>query len=59
MIADWGKAPLLTGHAFGPEGGLLGTLMLVVTVGVFWWRGWSSGRVKGRKGGSLEVPPHE
>ena len=38
MIADWGKAPLLTGHTFGPEGGLLATLMLLVTVGVFW--GW-------------------
>jgi len=39
IVADWGKAPLWTGHTFGPEGGLLGTAMLLVTVGVFWWRG--------------------
>jgi len=36
IVADWGKAPWLTGHAFGPEGGLLGTAMLLITIGLFW-----------------------
>jgi membrane protease YdiL (CAAX protease family) len=39
IVADQGGLPWLTGGAFGPEGGLLGTLMLLVTVGVFWERG--------------------
>ena len=50
MIADWGKAPLLTGHTFGPEGGLLVTIMLLVTVAIFWQRGRRAERRVG--------PPH-
>jgi membrane protease YdiL (CAAX protease family) len=51
IVADLGKAPTLTGHHFGPEGGLLGTAMLLGTVGVFWWWGRSTGRLEGGKGG--------
>jgi membrane protease YdiL (CAAX protease family) len=36
---DRGAAPLITGGAFGPEGGLLGTLVLLSTFPVFWWWG--------------------
>lgn len=36
---DRGIAPLFTGGAFGPEGGLLGTLALLTTFPVFWWWG--------------------
>ena len=39
-IADGGLAPLLTGMDFGPEGGLLGTLILLAAFPVFrWWGG--------------------
>jgi hypothetical protein len=59
LIADWGKAPLMTGHTFGPEGGLLATGMLVGAIGVFGWWGWKSGRVEGWKTGRVDAPPHE
>ena len=39
IAADYGRLPWLTGDTFGPEGGLLATLLLLGTVGVFWWRG--------------------
>lgn len=38
-VIDRGAAPLITGGAFGPEGGLLGTLVLLSTFPVFWWWG--------------------
>ena len=44
ISVDLGKAPLLTGHTFGPEGGLLATAMLLGTIGVFGWWGWKGGR---------------
>lgn len=44
LIADWGKLPWLTGHTFGPEGGLLATLMLLATVGLFRWWGEKAGK---------------
>jgi membrane protease YdiL (CAAX protease family) len=54
IVADYGAAPWLTGHTFGPEGGLLGTLMLLGTLGVFWWWGRETGRLEGRKRGRLK-----
>jgi membrane protease YdiL (CAAX protease family) len=36
---DRGAAPLITGGAFGPEGGILGTLVLLSTFPVLWWWG--------------------
>jgi membrane protease YdiL (CAAX protease family) len=38
-VSDQGTAPLITGGAFGPEGGLLGTLVLLCTFPLFWWWG--------------------
>ncbi len=38
-VADQGKAPLITGAAFGPEGGIMGTLVLLTAFPVFWWWG--------------------
>jgi membrane protease YdiL (CAAX protease family) len=42
-VADRGAAPLITGAAFGPEGGLVGTLVLLSNLPVLWlwgrWRG--------------------
>ena len=38
-VIDRGTAPLFTGGAFGPEGGLLGTLVLLSTFPIFWWWG--------------------
>jgi membrane protease YdiL (CAAX protease family) len=35
-VIDRGAAPLITGAAFGPEGGLVGTLALLVSFPVFW-----------------------
>ena len=39
IAIDRGAAPLFTGGAFGPEGGLLGTLALLTTFPVLWWWG--------------------
>jgi membrane protease YdiL (CAAX protease family) len=38
-VADRGAAPLLTGAAFGPEGGLIGTAVLLLAFPMFWWWG--------------------
>jgi membrane protease YdiL (CAAX protease family) len=35
-VVDRGTAPLLTGGAFGPEGGLIGTLVLVAAFPLLW-----------------------
>jgi hypothetical protein len=39
IAADYGRLPWLTGDTFGPEGGLLATLLLLGAVGVFGWWG--------------------
>jgi len=40
-VADQGAVPLLTGAAFGPEGGLVGTLVVLLSFPVFWlWGRW-------------------
>jgi membrane protease YdiL (CAAX protease family) len=40
-VVDRGTAPLVTGAAFGPEGGLIGTLILLSSFPIFWlWRRW-------------------
>ena len=44
VVADLSKVPWLTGGAFGPEGGLLGTAALLVTICVFWRRARTPGR---------------
>lgn len=41
-VADQGTAPLVTGAAFGPEGGLVGTLALLSALPVLW--AWSRHR---------------
>jgi membrane protease YdiL (CAAX protease family) len=38
-VVDPGRVPWLTGGAFGPEGGLLGTLALLSCFPVYWWWG--------------------
>jgi membrane protease YdiL (CAAX protease family) len=38
-VTDRGAAPLVTGAAFGPEGGLVGTLVLFSAFPVLWWWG--------------------
>jgi membrane protease YdiL (CAAX protease family) len=38
-VIDRGAAPLFTGGAFGPEGGILGTLVLLTALPIFWWWG--------------------
>lgn len=38
-VIDHGTAPWITGSAFGPEGGVLGTLALLGTFPLFWWWG--------------------
>lgn len=38
-VTDRGMAPLITGAAFGPEGGLVGTLALLSAFPVLWWWG--------------------
>ena len=38
-VIDRGARPLITGGAFGPEGGILGTLVLLTTLPIFWWWG--------------------
>jgi membrane protease YdiL (CAAX protease family) len=38
-VIDRGTATWITGGAFGPEGGILGTLVLLSTFPVFWWWG--------------------
>ena len=38
-VADRGTAPLLTGGAFGPEGGLIATVALLLSFPLFWWWG--------------------
>jgi membrane protease YdiL (CAAX protease family) len=35
-VSDRGIAPLITGAAFGPEGGLIGTLALLLSFPLFW-----------------------
>jgi membrane protease YdiL (CAAX protease family) len=40
-VADRGTAPLVTGAAFGPEGGIVGTLALLLAFPVLWlWGRW-------------------
>jgi len=40
-VVDRGTAPLITGAAFGPEGGLVGTLLLLASFPLFWlWGRW-------------------
>jgi len=44
-VADRGTAPLVTGAAFGPEGGIVGTLALLLAFPVFWlWGRWRQAR---------------
>lgn len=38
-VVDRGNAPLLTGGAFGPEGGLIATVALLLSFPLFWWWG--------------------
>jgi membrane protease YdiL (CAAX protease family) len=38
-VVDPGNAPLLTGGAFGPEGGLMATVALLLSFPLFWWWG--------------------
>ncbi len=38
-VVDRGTAPLLTGGAFGPEGGLIATGALLLSFPIFWWWG--------------------
>jgi membrane protease YdiL (CAAX protease family) len=38
-LSDRGPASWVTGGAFGPEGGLVGTLVLLTAFPVFWWWG--------------------
>lgn len=46
-VTDRGTAPLVTGAAFGPEGGLIGTLALLAVFPVFWlWGRWRQVRLK-------------
>lgn len=46
-VVDRGTAPWLTGGPFGPEGGLLGTALLVLSFPILWW--WGRRRGKGEK----------
>jgi membrane protease YdiL (CAAX protease family) len=44
-VSDQGTAPLFTGAAFGPEGGLVGTLALLSAFPILWlWGRWRQGR---------------
>jgi membrane protease YdiL (CAAX protease family) len=43
-VVDRGTAPLLTGGAFGPEGGLIATGALLLSFPLFWWWGRRHGR---------------
>lgn len=46
-VTDRGTAPLVTGAAFGPEGGLVGTLALLSAFPVFWlWGRWRRAMLK-------------
>jgi membrane protease YdiL (CAAX protease family) len=48
-VADRGIEPLATGAAFGPEGGLVGTLALLSAFPVFWlWGRWRQSRGESR-----------
>jgi membrane protease YdiL (CAAX protease family) len=46
-VVDSGAAPFFTGAAFGPEGGLIGTLVLLASFPLFWlWGHWRRPRIE-------------
>jgi membrane protease YdiL (CAAX protease family) len=46
-VADQGTAPFVTGAAFGPEGGIVGTLALLSAFPMLWaWGRWRRGMVE-------------
>jgi membrane protease YdiL (CAAX protease family) len=46
-LSDRGPASWITGAAFGPEGGVVGTLVLLTAFPVFWWWGQKRARLGG------------
>jgi membrane protease YdiL (CAAX protease family) len=47
VLSDRGPASWITGAAFGPEGGIVGTLVLLTAFPVFWWWGQKRARLGG------------
>ena len=51
-VTDRGARPLITGTAFGPEGGLLGTAALLASFPLFWlWGRWRRSKERGLETG--------